>query len=30
MEEVVADILRKERNEPTRYEVPEHLWDILA
>ncbi|WP_051620783.1 hydroxyacid dehydrogenase [Paenibacillus sp. UNC451MF] len=30
MEEVVADILRKERNEPTRFEVKEHMWDILA
>ncbi|MEF3308485.1 hydroxyacid dehydrogenase [Paenibacillus sp. GYB004] len=30
MEEVVADILRKERNEPTRFEVYEHLWEILA
>jgi phosphoglycerate dehydrogenase-like enzyme len=30
MEGVVADILRKELNEPTQFEVQEHLWDILA
>ncbi|ULL16695.1 hydroxyacid dehydrogenase [Paenibacillus sp. H1-7] len=30
MDEIVADILRKERSEPTRFEVQEHLWDILA
>jgi phosphoglycerate dehydrogenase-like enzyme len=30
MEEVVADILRKKRGEPTRFEVYERMWDRLA
>jgi phosphoglycerate dehydrogenase-like enzyme len=30
MKEVVTDIMRKERGEPTQFEVREHMWDIMA